>query len=76
MLILSRKKNEQIVIADNITVTVLEIDGDKIKLGIDAPNDVKVFRKELIEEVKHTNAESTGATVSLMEELKAKMKNK
>lgn len=76
MLILSRKKNEQIVIADNITVTVLEIDGDKIKLGIDAPNDVRVFRKELIEEVKHTNEESTGATVSLMEELKAKMKSK
>lgn len=76
MLILSRKKNEQVVIADNIIVTVLEIDGDKIKLGIDAPEDVKVFRKELIEEVKHTNEESTGATVSLLEELKSKMKNK
>ena len=47
MLALSRKKNESIVINNNIEVTVLDIRGDQIKLGISAPKDVPIYRKEV-----------------------------
>ena len=51
MLVLSRKKNESIIINDNITVTVIEIRGDKIRLGIEAPKDVSVHRREVYEAI-------------------------
>ena len=47
MLVLSRKKDEKIVIGDNITIMVLEIRGDKVRLGIDAAKDVPVDRFEI-----------------------------
>lgn len=47
MLVLSRKKNESIVIADNIVVTVVDVRGDKVRLGIDAPREVPIHRKEI-----------------------------
>jgi len=49
MLVLSRKENESIVIDENIVVTVVEIRGDKVRLGIEAPRDVPVHRKEVAE---------------------------
>ena len=51
MLVLSRKKNESIVINDNIVVTIVEIRGDKVRLGIDAPRDVPVHRREVLEAI-------------------------
>ena len=48
MLVLTRRVNERIVIGDDITVTVLEVHGDQVRIGIDAPRDVKVFREEVI----------------------------
>jgi carbon storage regulator len=51
MLVLSRKKNESIVINDNITVTVIEIRGDKVRLGIEAPKDVTVHRREVYDAI-------------------------
>ena len=48
MLALSRKKNEAIVINNNVEVTVLEVKGDQVKLGISAPKDIPVYRKEVI----------------------------
>jgi carbon storage regulator len=51
MLVLSRKKNESIIINDHITVTVVEIRGDKVRLGIDAPKDVTVHRREVYEAI-------------------------
>ena len=47
MLVLSRKKNESIVIADNIIVTVVDVRGDKVRLGIDAPREVPIHRREI-----------------------------
>ena len=49
MLVLSRKKNESIIIGENVTVTIVEIRGDKIKIGIEAPVDVAVDRVEVRE---------------------------
>ena len=51
MLVLSRKKNESIIINDNITVTVIEIRGDKVRIGIEAPKDVSVHRREVYEAI-------------------------
>lgn len=55
MLVLSRKKNESIIINDNITVTVVEIRGDKVRLGIDAPKEVSVHRREVYEAIQSQN---------------------
>jgi len=52
MLVLSRKKDEKIVIGDNITIMVTEIRGDKVRLGIDAPRDMSVHREEVYEAIK------------------------
>ena len=52
MLVLSRKKNESIVINDSITIVVVEIRGDKVRLGIEAPKDVPVHRKEIYDAIK------------------------
>lgn len=49
MLVLSRKKNESIVIGENVEVTVLEVRGDKVRLGVKAPRDVTVHRNEVME---------------------------
>jgi len=51
MLVLSRKKNESIVINDNIVVTIVEIRGDKVRLGIEAPRDVPVHRREVLDAI-------------------------
>lgn len=55
MLVLSRKKNESIVIGDNITIVVVEIRGDKVRLGIKAPREVPVHRREVYEAIQRGN---------------------
>ena len=52
MLVLSRKKNESIVINDSVVVTVIEIRGDKVRLGIEAPKEVPVHRREVYDKIK------------------------
>ena len=52
MLVLSRKKNESVVINDHITIVVVEIRGDKVRLGIEAPKDVPVHRKEIYDAIQ------------------------
>lgn len=52
MLVLSRKKDEKIVIGDSITLMVIEIRGDKVRLGIEAPNDVSVHRQEIYDAIQ------------------------
>jgi carbon storage regulator len=54
MLVMSRKKNESIVINDDITIVVVEICGDKVRLGIEAPKEVPVHRREVFDAI-HRN---------------------
>ena len=54
MLVLSRKKNESIVINDDITVVVVEIRGDKVRLGVEAPKEVPVHRREVYDAIKRS----------------------
>ncbi len=68
MLALSRKKNEAIVINNNIEVTVLEVKGDQVKIGITAPKEVPVYRKEVYIQIQEANREAVN--VDGMEALK------
>ena len=55
MLALTRKKGESLVLNNNIEITVLEIRGDQIKIGINAPKDVPIYRKEVYEQIEEAN---------------------
>lgn len=56
MLVLSRHRDESIMIGDNIVITIVDIRGDKVRLGIQAPTDVPVHREEVYEAIKRENA--------------------
>ena len=58
MLVLSRKKNESIVINDDITIVVVEIRGDKVRLGVEAPKEVPVHRREVYDAIKRSEQEN------------------
>ncbi len=62
MLVLSRKKNESIVINDDITIVVVEIRGDKVRLGVEAPKEVPVHRREVFDAIHRNDAEKKTAT--------------
>jgi len=61
MLVLSRKKNECIIINENITITVIEIRGDKVRLGIEAPKEVSVHRREVYDAIQSSRTLETDA---------------
>lgn len=61
MLVLSRKKNESIVVDDAIVITVVEIRGDKVRLGIEAPREVPIHRSEVYAAIHHVPAPSDTA---------------
>ena len=73
MLILTRKKNESIVIGGNIEIQVISIEEGKVKIGINAPKEVEILRSEIIEKVEESNreaAESMTQMTKLTERLK------
>ena len=61
MLVLSRKKNESIVINNDITIVVVEIRGDKVRLGVEAPKETPVHRREVYDAIKRSEAEAKQA---------------
>jgi carbon storage regulator len=58
MLILSRKPNESVVIDGRIIVKIVRVEGDVVKLGIEAPSDIPIFRQEVYEEIQRNNREA------------------
>lgn len=64
MLILTRKLGERITIGNDITITLLEIKGSQIKLGIEAPQNISIHRQEIYERIRKENLSSSAATTS------------
>ena len=62
MLVLSRQRDESIMIGDNVQITVVDIRGDKVRLGIVAPADVIVHRKEIFDAIQRENRKAAGVT--------------
>ena len=58
MLALSRKKNEALVINNNVEITILDIKGDQVKIGISAPKEVPVYRKEVYMQIQQSNKDA------------------
>lgn len=58
MLILTRKVNQKLIINDNIEITVLEVNGNAIKIGVQAPSDVRIYREEIYREIQNTNKQA------------------
>jgi len=69
MLVLSRRVGESVLIGDDVTVTVLDVRGDVIRIGIDAPRSVSVHRAELLQELADSNQESASPSRDAVESL-------
>lgn len=76
MLVLTRKLMESIVIGDNVEVRLLDIKGDKVRLGIIAPRSVSVHRKEIHEEIMRENREAAAMSAGALDSLSGLMRGK
>ncbi len=65
MLILSRKTNEKIMIGHDISLSIIEIRGDQVKIGVEAPKTVKVFRQEVYDAIQNENRAAATSSVRL-----------
>ncbi|MCI1477738.1 MAG: carbon storage regulator CsrA [Clostridium beijerinckii] len=72
MLIITRKKGESLMIGDDIEITVSRIDDGSVKLGIQAPKNINILRKELYEQVESENKEATKINMSILKDIKKK----
>ncbi|WP_337033165.1 carbon storage regulator CsrA [Paenibacillus sp. FSL W7-1088] len=70
MLVLTRKKGESIVISDDIVLTVLSVDGDAVKIGIEAPRDIDIYRKEVLDAIQQNNQSAAMNLNKLQEAIK------
>ncbi|SEC34259.1 carbon storage regulator CsrA [Paenibacillus sp. GP183] len=66
MLVLARKKGESVMIGDQIEVVILSTEGDTVRIGIKAPKQIEVYRKEIYENIQESNKEATIRPVSPM----------
>jgi carbon storage regulator len=64
MLVLTRRKNESLIIGDNIEIEILSIDGEQVKIGIKAPKDVDIHRKELYLAIQKANSDAAQQPIS------------
>ncbi len=71
MLVLTRRIGEKVLIGDDVEVTILDIKGDSIRIGIDAPRSTRIQRAEIVEAVRAENAEAAGAGEDAEQALRA-----
>ncbi len=76
MLVLSRKPEQSLHLGDNIVVTVLGIDGDRVKLGIEAPRTVAVLRHEVFEQIRTANLGAATAAMSSLETIASALRSR
>lgn len=69
MLILSRKTNESIIISDEIEISIVDIKGDQVKIGIVAPKNIKVYRKEVYQAIQEENREAARSSINIITSL-------
>lgn len=70
MLVLSRHRDESIMIGDDVVITIVDIRGDKVRLGIDAPQDIPVHRQEVYDAIKRENQRASNLRPSEMRDLR------
>ncbi|UMZ74992.1 carbon storage regulator CsrA [Natranaerofaba carboxydovora] len=76
MLVLSRKEKESIIIGDDIEITLVKLEGDRVKVGIKAPKDVEIHRKEVYEKIQGQNIQATKLSKDTLGKLSDALKNK
>jgi len=74
MLILNRKQGESLIIDDKIEIKILEVTEGKIKVGIEAPKNVKIFRKEVYEEIREENKKASTISLDSFSKLQGPLK--
>ncbi|KXG78805.1 Carbon storage regulator [Fervidicola ferrireducens] len=76
MLVISRRRGERLFIGDEVEITVVEVDGDRVKLGIKAPKGVKILRAELLDEIRGENKAAFDMSYKAFEIIEGKVKEK
>lgn len=76
MLVLSRKEEQSIIIGDNIEIKILSIKGDTVKIGISAPPELKIYRKEVLEEIQRANIKAVESSKNLKDIILGKISKK
>ncbi len=76
MLVLSRQRDETIMIGDDVEITIVDIRGDKVRLGINAPRTIQVHRKEVYEAIQRENAEAANVQIDDLRDLDSQLRRR